>query len=85
MDFWTALFANLPATLMALGSLIGVILSHMKLKEVKKDVRLIEIATNSMQTALVKATGDAAFLEGKAAERTNPEQRSTPNGPRILE
>ena len=79
-DFWTALFANLPATLFALASLVGVVLTHFKVKEVKAEVVevkynvvTIEKATNSMQDALVKATGDAAFLEGKAAERKNPE------------
>ena len=31
------------------------------------NIAKIEVATNSMKDALVKATGDAAFAEGKAA------------------
>ncbi len=73
-DFWNSAFvANLPSTIFALGSLIGVILAHFKIKEVKADVKVIEKATNSMKDALVKATGDTRFLEGKAEERNNPE------------
>jgi hypothetical protein len=35
----------------------------------KENILKIELATNSMKDALVKATGDAKLLEGKAAGR----------------
>jgi len=76
-EIWTAFFANLPATLIALGSLIGIILAHFKISGVENNVKIIEKATNSMKDALVQATHDAAFLQGKADERTNPEPLPT--------
>ncbi len=76
MDFWTAFFANLPATLLALGSLVGVILSHFKIRTVADNVTIIEKATNSMKDALVKATGEAAFLEGEKSQREKPQPRN---------
>ena len=49
---------------------------------VKANVQKIEIATNSMKDALVKATGDAAMAQGTAIglERGRSEARDTTGG-----
>ena len=48
--------------------------------DVKHNVKTIEVATNSMKDALVKATADAEFSRGKAegvaVERANPQVRA---------
>lgn len=44
------------------------------LAEVKSDVKVIEIATNSMKDALVEATKTAGLLEGADIERSRARQ-----------
>ena len=46
---------------------VGVVYNLWQTHRVKKDVRTIEIATNSMKDALVLATKKAATAEGTAA------------------
>lgn len=46
------------------------------LDETKANVKTIEKATNSMKDALVKATGDAANLQGRADERAEQQVRT---------
>lgn len=52
-----------------------------RLRTMQRNVLKIELATNSMKDALVKATGDAAFLAGEKSERLNP----TSPGPSLLD
>ena len=48
-----------------------------RINTVQSDVRKVELATNSMKDALVKATGEAAFAAGEKSERANPERDRT--------
>lgn len=71
----TAMSSLVAATLSGLAVLLtiwvkaDVHLARAEVDVVKDDVRKIEIATNSMKDALVKATGEAKFAEGASAER----------------
>lgn len=47
-----------------------------KTDDVQANVALIEKATNSMKDALVKATGDAKFLEGRADAKAETEAKA---------
>ena len=74
---------ELALVITAIGGVISVIFSGVaaiyaakatnRSIENGRDIRVIEKATNSMKDALVKATGDARYLEGKDDERRNPE------------
>ena len=43
----------------------------LSLKQVKEDVHKVEVATNSMKDALVKAAGEAGMAEGEAKGRAD--------------
>jgi hypothetical protein len=78
-DAWTVFQGNLPATLTALATLIAVVLAHVRLKDVKKNVETIEKATNSMHDALVAVTEKEALARGTAIGiKVGKEQRPRP-------
>lgn len=66
---WVAVVAGVPGTIAAIATLVVAIRSA---KQIKK----VEIATNSMKDALVKTTGEEALArgikQGKTEERANP-------------
>lgn len=71
MDFWTAFFANLPATIMALGSLVGVIISHYKGIDRDKKIEEVHGLVNGLAEVREKAAGNKGFDAGEAG-RANP-------------
>lgn len=65
------------ATLMyAARTKAGVEVVKADVAEVKQTVALVEKHSNSMKDALVKATGDASFLEGERSGREKEEGRA---------
>jgi hypothetical protein len=79
MDLLTAFIANLPATILAFASLLGVILNYLKTNKVAADVKTIEIATNSMKDALVTASR----AEGLAAGKLEQSKLAPPRNPHL--
>lgn len=75
-SFWTTFFATLPATLAAVGALIVAVITALKTNQAAKDIRKVEIATNSMKDALVAVTGAEAFARGANEERQRADHRA---------
>ena len=48
----------------------------LSLKQVKEDVHKVEVATNSMKDALVKAAGEVGMAEGEAKGRADQKAES---------
>jgi len=76
MDFWTAFFANLPATILAAATFLGVVLNWLKTAKVAENVQKIESATNSMQEKMLGSAKAEGIALGKIEERANPLPRN---------
>lgn len=76
MDFWTAFFANLPATILAAASFMGVILNWLKTVKVAEKVETIATETNGMKDALVDAAKKEGIAQGKLEVLTKPQPKN---------
>lgn len=76
MDFWTSFFANLPATILALGTLLGVIRNWRKTDQVAEHVKRIENNTDGLVEASNAASKAEGVVQGKIEERANPTPRN---------
>lgn len=75
-----ALIGGLPATLAALGALVIGWKNAAKVDKQTENITKIEVATNSMKDALVKATRDKALLEGHADGVESEKSRAVAEG-----
>lgn len=74
------LIENMPAILTALAVLVGALATAFvtlfrKIGSMQEDVKKIELATNSMKDALVKATDEAADTRGQLTGVANEQAR----------
>ena len=78
-----ALIASIATAIVSIGTFVRQGRIQRRIELVQTNVQKIELATNSMKDALVKATAEASqakgLAEGIAKERANPQKPSNHN------
>jgi hypothetical protein len=67
--FWSALFSNLPSTLIALGTLVAVIINNIKLRNIHSQI-------NSRMDQLIDTTSKSSKAEGVKEEYDRNKSRT---------